>query len=47
MFLFFSGNMDLKSMTLLANLYNSEAVKNIRQKINSYKDSDISNKIHL
>jgi len=39
--------MDLKSMTLLANLYNSERVKNIKQKINSYKDSDISNKIHL
>ena len=42
----FSGDiMDFQSMTSLANLYNSEAVKNIRQKINSYKDSDISNKI--
>ena len=42
----FSGDiMDFKSMTSMANLYNSEAVKNIRQKINSYKDSDISNKI--
>ncbi len=42
----FSGDiMDFKSMTSLANLYNSEAVKNIRQKINSYKEYDLSNKI--
>jgi len=42
----FSGDiMDFQSMTSMANLYNSEAVKNIRQKINSYKEYDISNKI--
>ena len=39
----YSGDIiDFKSMTSLSN---SEAVKNIRQKINAYKDQDLSNKI--
>ena len=39
----YSGNViDFKSMTSISN---SDAVKNIRQKINSYKDQDLSNKI--
>ena len=39
----YSGNVvDIKSM---ANMSNSEAVKNIRKKINDYKDSDIQIKI--
>ena len=39
----YSGKViDFKSMTSISN---SEAVKNIRQKINSYKDEDLSNKI--
>ena len=39
----YSGDIiDFKAMTSLSN---TESVKNIRQKINSYKDQDISNKI--
>ena len=39
----YSGNViDFKSMTSISN---SDAVKNIRQKINSYNDQDINNKI--
>ena len=39
----YSGNIiDFKSMTSISN---SDAVKNIRQKINAYKDYDLTNKI--
>ena len=39
----YSGKViDIKSMTSISN---SEAVKNIREKINAYKDQDLSNKI--
>ena len=39
----YSGNIiDFKSMTSISN---SDAVKNIRQKINAYKDHDLTNKI--